>query len=254
LHVVDDGSARLIDLDGAFYAASRTAAEMLQGVLTDGVDLTIDRLAERYALSRERIRTDLETLLADLAKRGLIERSDTPSRRNRLRRRMARIAMAPAFRLLGLVRPSERLTILALLVFARACTAVFGWGPTVAAWRAAIRPRGLLPQPEQEAFIRRIDDAIRRIAAKVPSVDCKERALCCWYVLCSRAIAANLVVGVQLFPMAGHCWCQVGDRVLTDSPRRCAAFVPIVRYAPPADGARRGTQMQAGTARTGRQE
>ncbi len=230
LHVVDDGSARLIDLDGALFAVSRTAAEMLQGVLADGVDVTIGRLAEFYALSPERIRGDLEALLADLSKRGLVERSHAPSRRNRLRRLMAAIVVAPTLRLLGLVEPSERLSILALLVSARLCTAAFGWGTTVAAWRAAIRPKRLLPRPEQEDFIQRIDGAIRRIAANVPSVDCKERALACWYLLCSRGIGADLVVGVQLFPMAGHCWCQVGDRVLTDSAQRCAAFAPIVRY------------------------
>ncbi len=230
LHLVDDGSARLIDLDGALFAVSRTAAEMLQGVLADGVDATIGRVAERYALPPERIRSDLDALLADLSKRGLIERSHAPSRRKRLRRLMAGIMAAPTLRLLGLAEPSERLTVLALLVFARVCTAAFGWGPTVAAWRAAIRPKRILPQPEREDFIQRIDGAIRRIAANAPTVDCKERALSCWYLLCSHGIGAELIVGVQLFPMAGHCWCQVGDRVLTDSAQRCAAFVPVVRY------------------------
>lgn len=228
LLAVDDGSARLFDLDGAFYALTESAAEMLQGALAHGIDATVVRLAERYAVAPGRIRSDIEALFDDLARRRLIERTGARKRRGRLRRLSARAVIGPVLRCLALFAASERLMVVTLIGFARVCTAMFGWGPTVEAWRAAIRPQA--SRSSAEDMIERIDGAIRRTAEKIPSVACKERALACWYLLCSKGIPATLVMGVQLYPMAGHCWCQVGDRVLTDYARRCAAFVPIVRY------------------------
>ena len=65
---VDDGTARLLDLDGSFYALSETAAEMLQGVLAHGIDATIVHFADRHEVSPERIRSDIEVLLDELLK------------------------------------------------------------------------------------------------------------------------------------------------------------------------------------------
>jgi hypothetical protein len=228
LFVADDGSGRLIDMDGAFYALSGTATEMLQGALTDGVDETSAWLAGRYGVGLERIQGDVDALLLRLSRQGLIETAGVRFRRGYVRRLLARAVTGPVLGLLGLFGASEQRTVVILLLFARACTATFGWGPTVEAWRAAIRPKAARPAPDD--VIERIDDTIRQTAAKLPSIDCKERALSCWYLLCCLGIPASLVVGIELFPLAGHCWCQVGDQVLTDSARRCEAFVPVMRY------------------------
>ena len=80
LLAVDDGSARLLDLDGSFHALSETAVEMLQGALTHGIDATIAQLAARYRLAPERIRSDIEALLDGLLKQQLIERSEVNAR------------------------------------------------------------------------------------------------------------------------------------------------------------------------------
>jgi hypothetical protein len=59
---------------------------------------------------------------------------------------------------------------------------------------------------------------------------CKERALCCWALARAAGLAATLVVGLQLFPLAGHCWCEVGSWTLSDDRARCDLYTPVIRY------------------------
>jgi hypothetical protein len=51
-------------------------------------------------------------------------------------------------------------------------------------------------------------------------------------VLCSflfrLGISPTLVIGVKTRPFGGHCWVQVGDFVINDSPDKVRAYVPIV--------------------------
>ncbi len=231
LFPADDGSARLLDLDGSFYSLSETASAMLQGVLAGGPDATVRMTAERYAVDPLLVRGDLEALLESLRRQGLIERADTTARWRNARRRVAVMVMVPLLRLIGAWHAPGCGTVAALMAFARICTATFGWGPTVDAWRRAIRAASpSLPSTQQTNVVRQVDQAVRRTAAKLPSVACKERALSCWYLLCSRGIPAKLIVGVQLFPLAGHCWCQVDEQILTDFAEHCSSFIPVVRY------------------------
>ena len=76
-----------------------------------------------------------------------------------------------------------------------------------------------------------IDKAVRAVAAHHPlHVECKERALSCWWLLHSADFSAQLVVGVDLFPLASHCWCEMGSFVLSDSQERCQRFTSVISY------------------------
>src|SRR5579875_313383 len=205
---VDDGSARLLDLDGSFYALSASGTEMLEGTLVDGVETTIARIAARYEVSAHKVRSDLESLLGKLKDKRLIQDCGG---RDGCRRRSAlwpALTILPALRMLDVLRVKPKIKPTLLLVVARACLAMFGWARSVA-------------QSQQDEIISRVDDSIRRAAARLALSTCKERALCAWYILRSMGIPAALVVGVQLYPLAGHCWCQAGTRILTDFRDRC---------------------------------
>ena len=137
----------------------------------------------------------------------------------------------PTLRFLGLFRSHERFTTVALLLLARCCFALFGWARTVAAWQTSVwQPEYPVPTVGSDDIIARIDDTVRQRAAHLPLTDCKERALCCWFLLCSMGIPAVLVVGIQVYPLTGHCWCQVGAHVLTDFSDRCDDYTPVIRY------------------------
>lgn len=222
----DDGSARLLDMSGSFFALSRSGAELLGGLLTNGAEQTIKSLSDKYAVEAERIETDLRQLLDKLLSSGLIQAGGRRSLWARVRSGLARSIVPVLLRLPRLERSP-----LALLTVARLCFLAFGWADTVAAWGRNLDRSGLGIAPAADAgLLTRVDDAIRGAAARLPSVACKERALSAWYVLRRNGVPASLVVGVQLYPLGGHCWCEVGSRVLTDFADHCRSYLPVVRY------------------------
>jgi hypothetical protein len=73
---------------------------------------------------------------------------------------------------------------------------------------------------------------IRQLASGHPlPMACKERALACWLLLRWEGLAARLVVGLEFFPLVGHCWCEVGSLVLSDYPDHCEFYTPVLNYA-----------------------
>lgn len=226
---VDDGSARVLDPDGGVFALSETAATMLRDILADGVETTVARTAARYDIAAERVRIDLDALIRSLLREGVIESARAPSRRKAVKRFLARATMRSLLGLCGRVCRSDRSAVAAVMACARLGTAIFGWGPVVDAVGRAV-PAERSHAACDPDLIRRFDEMVRTASASLPTAACKERALTCWYLLRSRGVPATLVVGLQLFPLAGHCWVEVEEQVLTDAPERCATFTPILRY------------------------
>jgi hypothetical protein len=119
-----------------------------------------------------------------------------------------------------------------MLALATISIHLFEWPGTIAAWRyclqkkASTRVTGKLKRSAQE-----LDEIVRTAAARHPlRVECKERALSCWWLLSSAGIPAKLVLGVQLFPLRCHCWCETGKLVLTDDRDQCEQFTPVLSY------------------------
>jgi len=227
---LEDGTVQLVDLDGSFFGLSETAARMLKGTLDMGEQNAVQQIAAEYNVDHDRLYTDLTTLLGILRAKGLIRRSDDHLPVVRLRRA---IALAISYPILRVVAPvcNQRLKALALLAAARLCFALAGWARTVEAWQGCLkRPHGPAANSEREQLIDRIDSATRRSASELPSIACKERALCCWFMLNSAGIPARLVLGVRFLPFSGHCWCEVDERILTDSPECCKAYTPVICY------------------------
>jgi hypothetical protein len=115
-----------------------------------------------------------------------------------------------------------------LLSAARAAIRMFGWNDTRRAW---------LDLPERTRAAKGVDqaaisEAVRRVAARhLFGVSCKERSLCCWALCRTAGISASVVLGISLFPLASHCWCESAAGCLTDFPDRCESFTPVLKYA-----------------------
>jgi transglutaminase superfamily protein/coenzyme PQQ synthesis protein D (PqqD) len=227
---LEEGTAQLLDLDGSAFGLSETATRMLQAILDGGAQRAVRRIAEEHAVHLDKVRADLSALLATLRAKRLIRHSDDHLARVRLRTAIAITISYPALNILRLVR-NQRLKALALLAVARLCFALAGWARTVDAWRKCVKPSHTsTANSEPEGIIDAIDSAIRRSANDLPSIGCKERALCCWFMLHSVGVPASLVMGVRSFPFSGHCWCEVDERIVTDSPENCKAYTPIICY------------------------
>jgi hypothetical protein len=226
-----DGTAQLVDLDGSFYGLSETAAQMLISTLDMGEHDAVQRIAAQYNADLDRVHADLAALLGTLRAKGLIRRSD-----NRLpavaglRTAMALAISYPAFKIATPVH-NQRLKAMMLLAVARLCFALFGWARTVEAWHKCLsRSPVLAADSQRQQLIDTIDNAIRRSASKLPSISCKERALCCWFMLHSAGVKAKLLMGVRFLPFSAHCWCEVDDRILTDSAESCKTYMPVMCY------------------------
>jgi Transglutaminase-like superfamily len=231
LFPVADGSVRMLDLNGAFCAVSPSGADMLRGILLEGTEPTVRRIAHTYQVDPRLITSDLDKLLAELKRNGLIQRKGGQYPSAALREKSAIALIGGSLRLLAFFRSHEAIVTIGLILLAKCCFAAFGWARTVAAWKAFVsRTRLPTPPAEWEEVIERTDARVREKAAAVPFADCKARALCCWFLLCWRGIPTTLVVGIQVYPLAGHCWCEVGSHVLTDSADRCGSYTPVIRY------------------------
>ena len=230
LLLVRDGTARLLDLDGYFHAVSATGAKMLQETLRCNPEAAAERVAAEYGADVSQVRADLSLFLVDLERRGLVRRSR--GRWGRAGTMLASLLLTSSLRCVELGARFSEAKPLILLTLAYLSFRHFGWTRTVASWQ---RYFGEVASPqssqESEGVARAIDSAVRATAARhVLNVGCKERSLTCWALTRSARLPTTLVLGVDLFPLASHCWCELDSLVLTDFEDRCERFTPVLRY------------------------
>jgi hypothetical protein len=213
-----DGSGRLLDLAGSFYAVDPIAAELLADLSRVGHAGAVCAAARRYGVSEQQIAADLDALLAGLPS-GI--GTEEPARRHGW-------ADTLVVALLDLLRRGgpPRLRTWTLLAAARVCFAAAGWSRTLR-WWTSLPTRGA-PHGSSAA---EIDRRVRRQATgSVLGHTCKERAVVCLAEARAAGLPAAVVLGLSFYPLATHCWCTVDDVVLGDHPDLCAAFQPVALH------------------------
>jgi hypothetical protein len=229
LVTVEDGSARLLDMTGGFHAVPAVGARMLKETLANGAIAAATRIAAHYGVARQQVENDLTVFLSELERQGLLcrERSARGDASG-----LARLLLRPSLDATHRLLRSPEAKARTLLALARLSFALFGWSRTVAAWKDAHTRFPARQAGEQDAgTVEGLDRAVRAAVASHPvSVACKERGLCSWSLARAAGLQASIVVGVFLFPIAGHCWCEVGTRTLGDDPERCDEFTPVARW------------------------
>jgi hypothetical protein len=230
LLVTARGNAFAFDMRNSFYALSPVAAAMLERTLRGGKAHAAATIAAEFNTDTARVDADLDLFVGDLEARDFVRRRNANAKPDRVGFLASAIARAARRSLMHLPSASARAT--AILNLARLSFAVCGWTVTLAAWRRRIPlpPRNAGPALGEE--IGTIDDAVRRISAKLPfGGNCKERALSCWAMARVAGQSAALVVGIVQYPLAGHTWCQTADgRILGDDEEHCAPYMPVFRY------------------------
>jgi hypothetical protein len=232
LLLVDDGSARLLDLGGTFFAMNPTGAAMLFETLRAGFATAARRVAAEYHSELEQVRIDLRAFLGHLERNRLIYRAGADPGARRRAGLLARHAIRPHLYCIDHWIQSVPGKARALLALAYLSIRLFGWPRTVEAWQDYHQrnlARSLLPTVKHVTTV--VDDAVRSMAAcHLFNVECKERALSCWSLLRSAGLSPKLVVGVDLYPFASHCWCQLDEMVLSDYEDRCNNYAPVWTY------------------------
>jgi Transglutaminase-like superfamily len=232
LAIVWDGSSRLIDVGGNCYGLPAVSTLMLASTLREGVDGAVARVALLCAVRPERVRADLTVFLANLARQGLLTRPTHRGNRLNWLHRLKVWPFAAVMKRLLRESPSDVLPARALLIGAYACLKALGWAQTIKLWQETM---ATWPQAAEGAAdpmrVKAIRQAVRdAISQSLFPVDCKARALCCWAMLRSAGQWARLVVGIDLFPFLGHCWCESASRGRDDDQDRSGRFTPVLDY------------------------
>jgi hypothetical protein len=229
---VDDGSARLLNMSGGFHAVPAVGARMLKETLANGPSAAATRIAADYGVDRQQVQNDLTKFLGELEKQKLLCRERGRRRRPGVASGLTRLLLQPSLMAVHRLLRSPEAKARTLLTLARLSFALFGWGRTVAAWKDAharfpARPADAGDTPAIEV----LDKTVRAAVASHPiSVACKERGLCSWSLARASGLQASIIVGVFLFPIAGHCWCEVGTRIVGDDREWCEEFTPAARW------------------------
>lgn len=238
---IQDGSARLLDLDGNFYAISQMGAQMLYETLKGGIAAVAVRIATEYDTELSHVQNDLRAFLHDLEKKRLISRAQRSRGAFSSKHILPLVVLVPLLYGISVCPFSLERKTWALLTLAFVSIRLFGWPTTIARWYDyLVWAQGHIPTQKHapgsvttalEQSMKDIDQVVRSVAAShLFYVECKERALSCWWLLYSAGFSAKLVLGVNLFPLGCHCWCEVGQFVLSDDQDRCEQFTPILSY------------------------
>jgi hypothetical protein len=219
-----DGSGRLLDLAGSFFATNAVGADLLEAACRSGEANAIATIAREYDVPTEQVRADFETYVSSLVARRLLRRADAdPRHRAEFSKAFIRAAVRALLR-----RKVTPFTIRALLGLARLSLMSLGWHAGAHLWLQVSKEVKISSQFDTAD---ELADAVRAAAATHwIRVECKERALCCWALLQAAGHKPTLVVGITLFPLGGHCWCTLDDRVIGDDEDRCARYAPLKRY------------------------
>jgi len=228
---IQDDTARLLDLDGEFYALSATGRALLRASLLQDLATAVRSVAMAYNVDAHRVQQDLHPFLATLEHKRLIYPAHalpTAGKREArwpavmLRALLHRVTASTAT---GTVRAGSVLTL------AYVTTRLMGLARTITIWQRAV-PLLAMAAADRASVARDIDEVVRTVAAQhLLPLTCKERALCCWALLRALGLPAHLVIGIALFPLASHCWCELDALILTDEEDKCRGFTPVWRYA-----------------------
>jgi hypothetical protein len=236
LVAVQDGTARLLDLGGSLFAVSETGAVMLAAALEGEQQEICDELAARFKLDRAQICSDMAKLLRDLEMQRLVK---PPAVRHRLWPSLGGLLawlIAPI--VLACMRSSNRwlgARIWSLLTVSYFATRFLGWTNTIRVWQRCLGPERSGSEPlsgDEDMHLNNITQRVTRAIARHPlNIGCKERALCCWTLARAARLPARIVLGIDLFPFALHCWCESRSQILADRYEgRCDRYTPILTY------------------------
>jgi len=217
-----DGGIRLLNLRGGFFALDAAASCTARALVEGGHGVAVTE--------------EVRSLARELEGAGLLEAgSDGSSANPTLGDRISR-------GLVTFVRPSPEPETFGrrLLPVLKLALAATNWECAVELCAAAIRRDARRTTPaatKRGETLAGLDRVARRVAARSTfRAECKERALLFWTLAGRLGVAVELVVGVRLYPLEGHCWCEDGGVHLSDDATRCMMFRPIRRYRISDDG------------------
>jgi Transglutaminase-like superfamily len=228
LVTVTDGSSRLLDFGGSFYGLSAVGTELLTLTLKKGCNDAVQAVSEAWSVAESQVSRDLTLLLNNLHQRRLISTTASPAS-TRDRSVLGTFVATCLSAAISFFTTDNQIWLILLTAFAS--LRLLGWNRTLCVWTQFVASR-----QESECFGDslsdvQIDTLTRDVASRhLLRTECKERSLTFWLLMRLRGRPAELVVGLDLYPLASHCWCEIGTKIYTDFDDSCRRYTPILRY------------------------
>ncbi len=229
--LVDDGTSRLLNLNGLFLALDRESTREIRLVLLGKGPVADSSIGEDAEPTQDVAQRRSESVnqpipwMKELLEKGMV-----------VRRGGARRGVRSFPEWLGLPRWLRSLRIGSL----RRPSALGFWGwarlGLMIRWaglgrtiRAAIEAAA----SEGESFaanrsladlLSERDGLIRHAARSGWPVTCKEKAIAAFLNARANGFRPQMVLGVDLFPFRAHLWCECDGEVLSDPPEECHEF------------------------------
>lgn len=234
-----DGLVLMDVRTGKYYAMNATAEALWRAVERgEPLEGAANDVAVRTRADAERVTADFRHLLADLERHGLVERvaAGPPGARSAAAAAPAAEALASAAGPMATTPeraasplprrwPSVLLALLGLAV--AEVVLLFGFPVFHRMVRRLPRGASRPPSPgELEWAVTVVETAAR---AHFRRAWCLQRSCALLWVLRSRHLAADLVIGVRRLPFAAHAWVEAQGRVVGDDPRLCGRYQVIER-------------------------
>lgn len=226
LLLVQDSTARLLKLDGEFCVINVIGALILVETLKSTSTTAVNKIASEYAIELAQAQKDVQIFLENLEKKGFIYCPESFLTQSKRLEFDCTFLLQPLLRLIHICPISLQVKAWIALGLSYLSIRLFGLPRTVKAWNV-----NCIVHQETTSLIEEIDLAVRdAMAHHLLNVQCKECALCCWWLARSSGFSAKLALGIGLFPLASHCWCEVDTKILADDLDRCEVFTPILTY------------------------
>jgi hypothetical protein len=229
----EDGTGRLLNLDGDVYALDRNGAYLLKTLLSEGLHRAIRSVATDCAVPPERVERDLASFIADLERLGLLTNANASGGRRERPTCFSNVVLGLLLRLIRSAVRSPTVRAWTLLPLTKTSLRCLGWSRTISVIEgsfsgASAEGTNAATQSEASSIGKMVSDVASKHFVRA---ECKERGVTCWTLLRWSGIPADLVIGVDLGPFNGHCWCESSAGVLADDSERCRRYRPVYRRA-----------------------
>lgn len=228
---VKDGTARIIDLDGEYHAISVTAALILLETLKNGSQKVAERLANEYSIELSQAQEDVRFFLQYLTDKRIIYHLETSKEQDKINKYNLLFFLEFLLKLINRSSINFEIKVWIILSLAYFSFRLLGWTKTIKVWQHSFSSTIIVNVQEKDKFINAVDLAIHNVTPyHLLNIECKERALCSWWMLCFAGIPAKLTLGVDLFPLSSHCWCEVGKNIVGDNKEWREWFTPVFSW------------------------
>jgi hypothetical protein len=232
--VVPDGTGRLLNLNGSFYALDATGTKLLHHALMFPGPVAVSRLAALLRVDARIVADDLELLVGELQRRQLVAKSHEIETGRRGASCWKLAVMRVALTLLGYTGRSLEMSVAASMFLAFCAVRSIGLGSVAqACYEWAATSRTVRCDDGAKEYV--CDSLRRALRARTAkgwlSYSCKERAVAGFVAGRLHGVVGSMVLAIDIHPFRAHLWFESHGAIISDQGTLRTKFEPVAILA-----------------------